>query len=660
MLHDVNFVIYILKKVKLSGYLKTSTCENINIWIIAFKSTNPSKYSVIELVKTGAWSELNSRFCKNLNFGTGGIRARTIGAIISKSEIGEIGCIHFPRFPATGMNALNDVNVSKMIIGIFRYIKIQSKSKDVYKKIKPSIVVAHDMRHFSYHFCNLITSVWVKLGGNACRFTGPRSTPQLSFTVRRKQFNLGIMITASHNPPSENGCKIYFTDGSQITNRHTNDITKYTDKIRTTEVIKYLNISCNEVLVLGQENDHVYIQSLRRLLIQASCIDSRNLSIVHTALHGTGSVSIPPLLRSLGIEVFDVEKQLPMNPNFPTVSSPNPEDISSFDFGIKLANLHNVNYVIASDPDSDRMRIAVRRRNGSMCILNGNIIGSLLAEHRMTFFKKIGVLNCNGNIHSSLIKTFVTTPLQQSIAKNHGVRCINTLTGFKWIGSKLLQYEYRLRGILSSRNQKDNYYKLNFLKRSKLYQKYSIFFIFGGEESYGYLAGDDTRDKDGNGAALMFCELISILNIHKLHVEDLIESMHDKYGYFYDDLINIYYINMSGERKVKNIINSYIVNPPRSLNSIKVIKVIDFRNHSIKDSNDAIVVSQDFFILKLENGYNYAIRQSGTESKIKIYLFAYENTFKALNLKQNMNKSHLILSLIESTIVQDNYKRSLG
>ena len=365
-------------------------------------------------------------------------------------------------------------------------------------------------------------------------------------------------------------------------------------------------------------------------------------------------------MRQIGIKVFEVSEQMSMDPRFPTVLSPNPENQEALNIGIKLAKKKNVDVLFGTDPDSDRMGVAVRTKEGFMKLLSGNIIGSLLLDFRIKKMKALGLLPKKGSSSAVLIKSFVTTPLQETIANNHGIRCVNTLTGFKWIGKKLNFYEKKLIQKIGKYVKPFSYNSLSHQQRLRLMLKHSAYLIFGSEESYGYLSGDSIRDKDGNMAILMFCELIADLKARKKTVADYLNEIYLENGYFFEDSFSINYSGSEGLKKIKNILVSYRKFPPSIFNGIKIKFFQDFGVDKVVDIDGHILPKQDFYFIHLVDGSSYAVRQSGTEPKIKFYFFGRNCVSKASELKSvKQNIKSKIIKLCFA-VKNDAYIRALN
>jgi phosphoglucomutase len=347
--------------------------------------------------------------------------------------------------------------------------------------------------------------------------------------------------------------------------------------------------------------------------------------VVYTAIHGTGAVGTPTVMRNAGVDVVEVAEQMVMDPRFPTVKSPNPEEGEALKMGMELAEKVGADVVLATDPDADRMGVAIRGHDGKLKLITGNTIGSLMAEYRVRAFKAAGYIPQKGTKKACMIKTFVTTPLQADIARAHGLKIIDTLTGFKYIGDKLAQYEQTLAAkLLEKEGLVLDYDKCSAEARRKLLLKYSTLYVFGGEESYGYLATDRVRDKDANAAAIVFCEMLASLKAEGKTLQDFIDELYIAYGYYKEELLNIYYEGASGSAKIANILKSYRKNPPKEIGGKKVLKFKDFGVKTFKDADGVEIPKQDFYFVELEGGYCYAVRGSGTEPKIKFYFFGKE------------------------------------
>jgi phosphoglucomutase len=480
------------------------------------------------------------------------------------------------------------------------------------------LVVACDVRHFSTHFSELTASVWKKLGGEVSIFDSPRSTPQLSFTVRYLKATAGIVITASHNPAHDNGYKVYFSDGAQVISPHAEGIVAEVNNVEWESVGELLNIDLNGVKYVEKSAEDAYVKSIEDCVIDKDVMAVNKPKLVFTAVHGTGASLCPSVMRHFGLEPVLVEEQMQMDPRFPTVKQPNPEYAETLSMGIAKMNESGADCLMATDPDADRMGVAIRTRGGEIRILTGNMIGSLLAEYRATQMKEKGIIVDPSKC--AFIKTFVTTPLQDKIAQVHGIKCVNTLTGFKWIGGRLTKYEEEL-----VKNYGNDASDMNYADRARLMQKYSTFFVFGGEESYGYLGTDSVRDKDANSAVIMFSEMLAYLKSKGMTVDEYLDSIYVKCGYYLEDLRSIYREGALGSAQIQGFLTMLDENPLTEVAGVKVAKSINFNRDEIFDADGVKIPREKFFFYTLENGYSFAVRGSGTEPKIKFYAFATEN-----------------------------------
>ncbi len=613
----------IIKKIEAAGAagsLLESTVVNLKQWASADFLPNWAGASIVELVENGEWDELNDRFYQNLAFGTGGIRGRTIGNVPASAETGTLSAIGSPEHAAVGSNVLNDFNLVRATIGLFRYVEQYLKDSGSYDL--PRFVIAHDVRHFSRHFCELAASTWCKLGGQALIFEGPRSTPQLSFAVRQNKATCGAVITASHNPSHDNGFKVYFDDGAQVVSPHAEGIVDLVNLVELSEVPAFLDVDLASVISLGAKDDAAYLDVLKEMVIDSEVMEKQAPRIVFSPIHGTGAISSVPALKELGVEVIEVPEQMVQDPRFPTVKSPNPENAEALAMAIAKANEVGADVVLATDPDADRMGVAVRDRSGEMVLLTGNQIGTIMAEYRISVLKDAEVIPEDGGENTVLIKTFVTSPMQEAVADWHGLKTINTLTGFKWIGAKLAGYEAQMKAkLMEEEGTAVDYDACDIWTRADLLLDYSTYFVFGGEESYGYLASDKVRDKDANAAVVMFCEVAAYLKAQEMTFPEFLDSLYLQHGYYEEKTINIYYEGAAGSQKIKNILESYRSDAPKAFGDVSVSGFTDFGKDEIIDADGDKIPPQDFYFLELSNGYSFAVRGSGTEPKIKFYVF---------------------------------------
>lgn len=631
-----------------------SAAENIAAFVAAKLPTWAEK-SIEELVAKGAWGELNDRFYRFLEFGTGGMRGRTIGVTAASAETGKLNERGSPEHAAIGSNMLNDFTLIRATIGLYRYTAKYLAQKGSGGKAK--LVIAHDVRHFSRHFCELAASTWTQLGGQAFIFDGPRPTPQLSYEVRRSKAHAGVVITASHNPPHDNGFKAYFEDGAQVVPPHDKGIVAEVNAVPLAELGRYLTAKLEGVTTLGKDADEAYRVVAAKAALDTGVFKKTKLKVVFTNIHGTGAVHSMPLLQQAGIDVKAVPEQLEFDARFPTVKSPNPENAEALARAVALAEKEGADVVLATDPDADRMGCAVRTKDGKMELLTGNQIGALLAEYRLTKYKELGWIPKEGSQRVAIVKTFVTTQLQDAVGRGQGVKVINTLTGFKWIAAKMRGYEEQLKTKMGAGF---DYEGTPFEQRAKLLQQHATFYAFGTEESYGYLPNDYLRDKDGNSACLMFSELCAWVKGRGLTVPEYLDEIFLRYGFYLEGVINIYYEGASGNAKIKRILETYRANPPKAFGDVTVAKFQDFGREKILDADGEQIPAQDLYVVTLSNGYSFAARGSGTEPKMKFYLFANEKVASAAELPAVKTRVRETLARLNKLIETDAKSRAEG
>ncbi|HEY3662382.1 MAG TPA: phospho-sugar mutase [Chthoniobacterales bacterium] len=568
--------------------------------------------SIAELIEAGEWTELNDRFYRSLAFGTGGIRGRTIGKIVTAAERGTPNDLGRPQFPCVGTNAMNYDSVARATQGLAQYLCEWFRREG--RSERPKIVIAHDTRFFSHDFTRLAAEVAARNGCDVCIFDGPRSTPELSFAVRHLRAAAGVVVTASHNPPHDNGYKVYFGDGAQVVEPHASGIIAKVNAVDASQP----NDSHGAISTLGSEVDEAYMARLETLVLDPELVRAqRGLRIVYTPIHGVGGVIIKPMLKRLGFTFDVVAEQDEFDGRFPTVKSPNPENAEALQLAIELAKKREADLVIATDPDCDRMGVAVRTTSGEMKLLTGNQIGGLIAYYRAKKLFEQGVLNAENASRGVIIKTFVTTDLQKAIAEKFGLRCVETLTGFKYIGAKLEKYERALGA-----ETKSDYRDLPEKETRRLRLAHSAYYIFGGEESYGYSGADFVRDKDGNGAAIMFCEVAAYAKSLGLTIDGLLDQVYAELGYYQEKNGALTFEGAEGAAKIQRLLATYVENPPHEMLESTVTAVRNFETDTILDVEGDKIPREKMLIFELADQTRVAVRGSGTEPKIKYYLFA--------------------------------------
>jgi phosphoglucomutase len=363
----------------------------------------------------------------------------------------------------------------------------------------------------------------------------------------------------------------------------------------------------------------------------------KDFKIIFTPIHGTGAVITVPVLRELGFQVLTVEEQDKPNGAFPTVQSPNPENAEALAHAVALAEKENADLVIGTDPDCDRMGVAVRDRSGKMQLLTGNQIGSLLAYYRIKAFKEKEVITDGNASRAVIIKTLVTTDLQKRIAEKEGLRCVETLTGFKYIGQKLSKYEAALPAEVRA-----EYRSLSEGETQSLRLARSSFFVFGGEESYGYSGGDFVRDKDGNSASLMFAEVAAYAKAKGITLDELLDQLYLEYGYYLEKGKSLVFEGAEGSEKIRRLAESYNAQPPTEIDGSTVVAVRDFSTGGIVDIENDMLPKEKMTMFELADTRRIAVRPSGTEPKIKFYLFGKRSdvtTESLVKVKSELNDS---------------------
>ena len=588
------------------GKLSTDSAENVGRLMRESKQVPRMVASIQELVDTCEWEELNDRFFRTLAFGTGGLRGRTIGKVVTKAEMGKPTALGRPEFPAVGTNCMNEGNVVRATQGLVNYLQKSFPGQ------APRVVFAHDTRFFSREFAELAARTVAAAGGTAYLFSEDRSTPELSFAVRHLGAQAGVEITASHNPSHDNGYKAYFSDGAQIVEPHASGI------IREVEAVREPNLNPQwegggKVVSIGAEVDEEYQLGLRELILEEEMLkkEGKALKVVFSPLHGTGGRIVPEMLARAGVKVLLVKEQEKGDGRFPTVKSPNPENGEALAMGIELAKKERGDLVLATDPDGDRMGVALRNRDGEYVLITGNQIGSLLAAYRIDRMRAKGWIQPGQEKSCCLIKTFVTTDLQKEIAAVAGIRCVETLTGFKYIGEKLGIYEKQAggRGKMGAEEW-----------RKRRIEK-STFFVFGGEESYGYSGGDYVRDKDANGAVLMFVEAAAWAKSQGRNLLEEMDEIYRRHGLYLEKLGTLEMPGAEGAKQIAQAVESYQSRPPKVWGGRKVVGVIDFEKGCHRDVEGQEIPKERMLIFDLGEGFRVAVRASGTEPKMKCYFF---------------------------------------
>ena len=541
--------------------------KRYTMWLEGKHFDEETKLELKEL--EGNKGEIEDRFYKDLEFGTGGLR-------------GKIGA---------GTNRINKYTVSKATQGFSNYII----SKGEENKSK-GVVIAYDSRYKSKKFAVTSARVLAANGIKAYLFEDLRSTPELSFAVRHLNAAGGLVITASHNPPEYNGYKVYGDDGCQLVPRLANKVIDEINKIKDYDkvlIVDEKEAKSKGVLeVIGSDIDDIYIEKVKDLSLRNDV--DKDIKVVYTPLHGTGNMPVTRVLKELGYSnVFVVKEQENPDSNFSTVDYPNPEDPKALKMAIDLGEEIDADLILGTDPDCDRVGAVVKNNDGGYVILNGNQTGALLLDYILKSKREKDNLPNNG----VLVKTIVTSELGKVIAKDYGLETIDTLTGFKFIGEKIKEFE-------------DNGDRE---------------FVFGYEESFGYLTGTFVRDKDAVIASMLIAEMAAYYKSKGLSLYEGLEDIYKKYGYFVEDLHSLSLEGLEGKKKIDRVMDSFRNNYPSKLGNAKLVKFNDYGESLSYDFDDnkkddiSLPKSNVLKYIFNDNSW-YALRPSGTEPKLKIYI----------------------------------------
>ncbi len=519
----------------------------------------------------GNETEIFDRFYKDLEFGTGGLRG-VLGA---------------------GTNRMNIYTVRKATQGLANYIiKQNGQAKGV--------AIAFDSRRMSPEFANEAALCLAANGIKAYIFDALRPTPELSFALRTLGCVSGIVITASHNPPEYNGYKVYWEDGAQITYPKDVEIIDEVGKVTDFGAIKTMSREDAQAAglyeVIGEKIDDLYMEALKKLVLHPEAIKemASKLKIVYTPLHGTGNVPVRRVLKELGFEqVYVVPEQEKPDGNFPTVDYPNPEDKKAFKLALELAAEKDADLVLATDPDADRLGVYAKdTKTGEYKVFTGNMSGMLICEYELSQKKALGLMPENG----AIVTTIVSSNMAKSVAKSYDVTCIETLTGFKYIGEQIKFFE----------------------------QNHSHEYLFGFEESYGCLVGTHARDKDACVAVMALCEAAAYYAQQGLTLWDQMLNIFDKYGYYKEDLFTKTFKGADGAEKMKQMMDELRNNPPKEVGGYKVLAFRDYKADTIRNMETGEVTEtglpqSNVLYFDLADDAWFCVRPSGTEPKIKYY-----------------------------------------
>lgn len=537
-----------------------STLDKAKLWLLdAFDLE--TKTAVQALIDSNS-PDLEDSFYRELEFGTGGMR-------------GVMG---------VGTNRLNKYTLGQATQGLANYLHQSFPNEEI------KVAIAYDVRHNSKEFGKIVADVLTANGIKVLLFKEHRPTPELSFTVRDKKCNAGIVLTASHNPPEYNGYKVYWNDGAQIVPPDDENI------IREVYATKFEDIKFNgnDDLIewVGEDQDDVYIDACMENSLYQN-VGRDNLNIVFTSIHGTTYTTVPKALKKAGFTKLDlVQEQMIPSGNFPTVASPNPEEPAALSMAMDLARITNADIVIGTDPDGDRLGIAVRNLEGEMQLLNGNQTNTILTYYILDQWKKDGKITGKEFIGS----TIVTSDVFFDVAKKFGVDCKVGLTGFKWIGKMIRDFEGKEK------------------------------FICGGEESFGFMTGDFVRDKDSCGSILTACEIAAWCKANGTTVYQYLIDIYKEVGFYYEGLINVVRKGRTGAEEITQMMSDFRSNPPKEIAGSPVEEVKDFKEQTcfVVSKNEKKVMDDipksNVLIFYTQDGTKVCVRPSGTEPKIKFYV----------------------------------------
>ncbi len=543
--------------------------ESYNSWLSSEVVDESTRQELLSIKDKD--SEIYERFYRSMEFGTGGIRG----------------------IMAAGTNNMNIYTVRQTTEALARYI-----TKEGAAVMKKGVVIAYDCRNNSREFAKQAAIVLAANGIKVYLFEDLRPTPMLSFAVRHLKATAGIVITASHNPKEYNGYKVYWDDGGQLPPHVSDKVLAFiaaTD-IFSPKLTSYDDaVKSGQIQIIGKEVDEAYYTNVLKQMVNGELIkQNKDFPLIYTPFHGSGNIPVREILKRAGFtNVTIVPEQEKPDGNFSTMKSPNPEDKDGFALAIELAKQKDISLIIATDPDSDRVGIVVRDDNGEYIPISGNQVGALLTDYMLSQHTQNGTLPEN----PAIISTIVSTRVTEEIAKSYGATYIDTLTGFKFIGEKIYEFE----------------------------QSGSNSFVFGFEESYGYLAGTYCRDKDAVVASMLIGEMALYYNTKGMNLAAAVQQLFKKYGYFREATVNIFYQGSTGAQKMKECMAR--VRGIKDANDVAGFKIVAVRDYLegkryAKSGGESTLnyPKSDVIYVELEGGINFIIRPSGTEPKIKIYL----------------------------------------
>lgn len=542
--------------------LDSAIQDKINEWLNG-SYDEETKAAIQTKLDNEQYEELTDAFYTEMKFGTGGIR-------------GIMG---------VGPNRVNKYTFGMATQGFSNFLKKNYPDEPI------SVVIAHDCRNNSESLARVVADIFSANGIHVYLFDGLRPTPELSFAIRELNCHGGVMLTASHNPKEYNGYKAYGANGGQLVSPFDKMVMEEVQKIEDVNDVKFEGVEDN-IELIGKDMDEKYLDAIVQLSVSQDAIErQKDLSIVFSPIHGTSGVLVPPALERYGFKNVNlVEEQMSFDGDFPTVEYPNPEEQEALSMALDKAKEIDAELVMATDPDADRVGIAVKDNQGEWTLLNGNQTGTLIINYMLNAWKEAGKLTGKEYI----VKTIVTTYLIDRIADYYGVECFNTLTGFKYIGELMTELEGKKQ------------------------------FIAGGEESYGYLIGEHVRDKDAVVSSVIIAEMAAYYKDQGSNLYDTLLDIYQQHGYFREELVSVYKRGRKGAEEIQQMLKGYRENPPAELGGSKIVTIKDYlKGHSkdltTGDTSKIDLPSSNVLQFITESGSIVSVRPSGTEPKIKFY-----------------------------------------
>ena len=538
--------------------------------------------------------EKKIRFCGSLSFGTAGLRG------VMK----------------VGLNAMNRHTVAHATQGLAALILQEGRAAD-------GVAIAYDSRNNSELFAKTSACVLAANGITAYLFDALRPTPELSFALRELKCVAGINVTASHNPKQYNGYKVYWEDGAQLPPEHAATVSSEINKLDVFSDIRTMNydtaLAEGKIVLIGAEIDEKYLLAVQAQTVNPSAVKdvADSLKIVYSPLHGTGHILVPEIMRRIGLKhLYTVDEQMVIDGNFPTVAKPNPEYPEVFELGISLANRVGSDLIVATDPDADRVGVMTRTKDGSFQTITGNQMGALLLDYIITAYKETNTMPDE----PYAVKSIVSSEMATRICRANGVQMFNVLTGFKFIGEVIKNHEIAGHGS----------------------------FLFGFEESYGYLKGTHARDKDAVVASMLICEMTAYYRAKGMTLSDALDALFERYGYCFEANRELYMEGVDGNERMAALMNGLRENPPATFGDFKVTLVGDYLTQTITENGVARptgLPSSNVLYYELENGDVVVVRPSGTEPKVKFYYL-----LRAKDQRDAESKMEIYLKTIDAYI----------